>query len=248
MLAAAEADDALVAADLRSVQDRCQLGAIDLLFLAVSRLVAFLAAIMAYCWLLILEHRVDCRAGPASCRTNLLELNPVLLIGKVGQQLETALLVNDDRLQVLLLAVRSVGTKASHVVRADLLADELAILEQVLLYVLRGKAALEALVAEATFIVRAELAVGKRTRQAWESALPSGVRSIITSGHMINLRHQLRMGRPLDPPLTTSGLSRAPTGVPGDMPPRVPGVLWRGGGSAGHPGPPTARENTHPPF
>jgi len=76
---------------------------------------------------------------------------------------------------VLLLAVRSIGTKASHVVRADLLPNELAILEQVLLYMLRGKAALKALVAEATFIVWTELAVGKWTRQAWESALPNSV-------------------------------------------------------------------------
>ena len=88
---------------------------------------------------------------------------------------------------MLLLAVRSVGTKACHVVRADLLSDELAILEQVLLYMLRGKAALKALVAEATFIVWTELAVGEWTWQAWESALPNGVRSIITSMHRINL-------------------------------------------------------------
>ena len=76
---------------------------------------------------------------------------------------------------MLLLAVRSIGTKASHVVCADLLPNELAILEQVLLYMLRGKAALKALVAEATFIVWTELAVGKWTRQAWESALPNSV-------------------------------------------------------------------------
>jgi len=96
MLAATEADDALIATKLRCVQECCQLGTIDLLFLAVSRLVTFLATIMAYCWLLILEHRVDCRTRPASHRTNLLELNPVLLVREVGQQLKTALLVNDD--------------------------------------------------------------------------------------------------------------------------------------------------------
>lgn len=116
---------------------------------------AHLPAIMTYGRLLILHHHVCAR--PSSRRRHLLKLDPVFLIGKVGQLFQAALLVNDDRLEMFLLAVRAVRAEAMHVVHANVLSShlDLCALQQML----GGKPALEALVAVATLVVRTRLAV-----------------------------------------------------------------------------------------
>ena len=93
---------------------------IDLVFLAVRRLVAHFSAVVTNYRLLV---NFIVAAGALWLWCCLL-MAPVFLVREVGQLLQRALLINDDRFKMLVLAVRPVRTEAHHVVYAYLLLTE----------------------------------------------------------------------------------------------------------------------------
>lgn len=120
---------------------------------------AHFSTIIADCRLLVLlHHAVVVAAATCLLRGSLLTMAPVLLVRKVRQLLQRRLLVDDDGLQMLLLAVGTVRTKAHHVVDADFLPPNQIIL-QALIQMLRKESALRSFVAKAALVVRAWLQI-----------------------------------------------------------------------------------------
>jgi len=109
-LVAVEALDVLLTVDTVSlvVYNLVELVLLDLVLLTVSALVAFFAAMVAHGSSLIVGFLL---VGP----------RPVLRVRKVSQLLQTGHLVDDDRLEVALLAIRAVGAETHYVVRTYLI-------------------------------------------------------------------------------------------------------------------------------
>mmetsp|Transcript_25558 Transcript_25558/g.39334 ORF Transcript_25558/g.39334 Transcript_25558/m.39334 type:complete len:282 (-) Transcript_25558:66-911(-) len=111
---------------------------IDSFFNTIRRLVTLLSAIVAH------HGHVGYRrafwvVGPRG-------LHPVLLVRVVGELLETALLLDDNELEVLVMAVVTVGAESSQIIQAYFLIIRLLL--DVTLQVFLNKPALVSLVAE----------------------------------------------------------------------------------------------------
>ena len=153
LLSTIETINALIATMLRCVKNPHQLRLINLVLLAIRGLVTHLSACVADRRLLVIfvHHVVIVTTTVLRLRRSL-PVSPVLHIRKVSQLLKGALFVNDDRFEMLLLAVGTVRAEAGHVVHTYLLFHKVIL--NTLVQVLGPEAALRSLVAKSTFVIR----------------------------------------------------------------------------------------------